>query len=68
MYDVALRDEIRMFVLVEGHTQRAAAQRFRIARNTVAKLLQEPAEPSMRRYQRRNPPKAPVAEAALPPP
>ncbi len=66
MYDVALRDEIRVFVLVEGHTQREGAQRFRIARNTVAKLLQEPAEPSVRRYQRRSPPKAPIAEAVLP--
>ncbi len=44
MYDVALRDEIRVFVQVEGHTQREAAQRFRIARNTVAKLLQGPGD------------------------
>jgi transposase len=53
-------------VLVEGHTQREAARHFHMARNTVAKLLAEPVEGTERRYQRRQPPHAPVSEAALP--
>lgn len=55
-----------MFVLVEGHTQREAARQFHMSRNTVAKLLAEPAEGSERRYQRRQAPRAPVSAAALP--
>jgi transposase len=53
-------------VLVEGHTQREAARHFHMSRNTVAKLLAEPAEGADRRYQRRQPRSAPVSEVALP--
>jgi transposase len=53
-------------VLVEGHTQREAARQFHMSRNTVAKLLAEPAEDAERRYQRRRAPNAPVSEGALP--
>ncbi len=66
MYDVALRDEIRVFVQVEGHTQREAAEHFGIARNTVAKLLCEPPDGGERRYRRRTAYPAPIAAAALP--
>jgi transposase len=66
VYDVALRDEIRIFVQIEGHTQREAAQQFGIARNTVAKLLHEPPEGTERRYRRREPRQSPIAAAALP--
>ena len=66
MYAVARRDAVRVFVLVEGHTQREAARQFHMSRNTVAKLLAEPAESSERRYQRQQAPSAPVSEVALP--
>jgi transposase len=66
VYAVARRDTIRLFVLVEGHTQREAARHFHMSRNTVAKLLAEPAESVERRYQRQRAPQAPVSEAALP--
>ncbi len=66
MYDVARRDEVRVFVQVQGHTQREAAEHFGMSRNTVAKLLQEPAEAAQRRYRRRGEPQAPVATVALP--
>jgi transposase len=66
VYHVALRDQIRVFVQVEGHTQREAAQHFGLARNTVAKLLREPAASSQRRYRRRTAYPAPIAAAALP--
>jgi transposase len=62
VYTVALRDEIRIWVLVEGHSQRSAARHFGVTRDTVTKLLAEPAEPRERRYQRAKP----VQEAALP--
>jgi transposase len=52
--------------LVEGHTQREAARHFHMSRNTVAKLLAEPAESTERRYQRHRAPHAPVSAAALP--
>jgi transposase len=66
VYAVARRDAVRIFVLVEGHTQREAARHFHMSRNTIAKLLSEPAEGTERRYQRQRAPKAPVSAAALP--
>src|SRR5258708_31328376 len=63
---MARRDAVRIFVLVEGHTQREAARQFHMSRNTVAKLLAEPAEGAERRYQRRQARATPVSEAALP--
>jgi transposase len=63
---MARRDAVRIFVLVEGHTQREAARHFHMSRNTVAKLLAEPVEGTERRYQRQQAPNAPVSEAALP--
>src|SRR5437763_5556027 len=66
MYPVALRDEIRTWVLIQGKSQRAASRHFGLSRNTVAKLLlEEPAE-SVRHYQRQAQPKRPVRDAALP--
>jgi hypothetical protein len=41
VYPVALRDEIRTWVLIQGKSQRAAASHFGLSRNTVAKLLEE---------------------------
>ena len=55
MYPVALRDEIRTWVLIQGKSQRAAARHFGLSRNTVAKLLQEEPAPKERRYQRQAP-------------
>jgi transposase len=66
VYAVAQRDAVRIVVLVEGHTQREAARHFHMSRNTVAKLLAEPAEGSERRYQRQRAPHAPVSAGALP--
>ncbi|HLY65395.1 MAG TPA: IS21 family transposase [Chloroflexota bacterium] len=63
---MALRDEIRTWVLIQGKSQRAAARHFGLSRNTVAKLLQEAPEPSERRYHQQAPHKAPVREAVLP--
>jgi transposase len=66
VYTVALRDEIRAWVLIQGKSQRAAARHFGLSRNTVAKLLlEEPAAPQ-RRYQRQARHKTPVRDAALP--
>ena len=42
MYPVALRDEIRTWVLIQGKSQRAVARHFGLSRNTVAKLLLDP--------------------------
>jgi transposase len=53
-------------VLVEGHTQREAARQFHMSRNTIAKLLAEPATGTERRYRRGQAPSAPVSAAALP--
>ena len=39
MYTVALRDEIRTWVLIQCKSQRAAARHFGLSRNTVAKIL-----------------------------
>jgi hypothetical protein len=44
VYKVALRDDIREWVLVQGRSQPAAAKHFGISRDTVALLLREPAE------------------------
>ena len=66
MYSVALRDDIRAWVFIQGQSQRAAAHHFGLSRNTVAKLLQEEPATITRRYQRQTPRKTPVRDAALP--
>jgi transposase len=66
VYPVALRDEIRTWVLIQGKSQRAAAQHFGLSRNTIAKLLLEEPAPQERRYQRQAGQKTPVRDAALP--
>jgi len=66
VYPVALRDEIRTWVLIQGKSQRAAAQHFGLSRNTVAKLLLEEPAASVRQYQRQAPHKTPVRDVALP--
>ncbi len=66
MYPVALRDEIRAWVLIQGKSQRAAARHFELSRNTVAKLLPEEPAADQRRYQRQAAHKTPVRDAALP--
>ncbi len=67
MYPVALRDEIRTWVLIQGKSQRAAARHFGLSRTTVAKLLEEEPAPKERRYQRQKvTPKTPVRDVALP--
>src|SRR5437016_9323414 len=66
MYPVALRDEIRTWVLIQGKSQRAASRHFGLSRNTVAKLLEEEPAASVRQYQRQAQPKTPMRDAALP--
>ncbi len=66
MYSVALRDEIRTWVLIQGKSQRAAAQQFGLSRNTVAKLLAEEPAANVRKYQRQIPKSTPVRDLALP--
>jgi transposase len=66
VYSVALRDEIRTWVLVQGKSQRAAAQHFGLSRNTVAKLLAEEPAANVRKYQRQGSPGTPVRDLALP--
>jgi transposase len=66
VYPVTLRDEIRTWVLIQGKSQRAAAQHFGLSRNTVAKLLLEEPAANVRQYQRQAPCKTPVRDAALP--
>jgi transposase len=66
VYPVALRDEIRTWVLIQGKSQRAAAHHFGLSRNTVAKLLLEEPAANVRQYQRQAPCKTPVRDAALP--
>jgi len=63
---VALRDDIRTWVLIQGKSQRAAARHFGLSRNTVAKLVEEEAAPKERRYQRQAEHKTPVRNAAFP--
>lgn len=66
MYEVALRDDIRYYVLVQGRSKRAAAREFGVSRGTVDRLLSEPAERTKRRYVRSVPKPAPVTERVLP--
>jgi len=53
-------------VLVQGRSQRSAARHFDVSRDTVARLLAEPAAGRERRYQRQQPRPAPKRAAALP--
>ncbi|MGZ6280226.1 MAG: IS21 family transposase [Ktedonobacteraceae bacterium] len=65
MYTVALRDEIRTWVLIQGKSQRSAAHHFGLSRNTVAKLLaEEPATTTRRNLRQVR--TTPVSDAALP--
>lgn len=66
MYEVTTRDAMRDWVLVQGHSQRAAAKRFGLSRDTVARLLREEPTGDERRYRRGVPRRAPLREAALP--
>ncbi len=66
MYPVALRDEIRAWVLIQGKSQRAAARHFGLSRNTVAKLLEEEPAAKERQYRRQVGHKTPVRDTALP--
>jgi len=66
VYPVALRDEIRTWVLIQGQSQRAASRHVGLSRNTVAKLLMEEPAENVRQYQRQAPTKTPVRDAALP--
>jgi transposase len=66
VYEVTIRDAIRDWVLVQGRSQRSAARQFGLSRDTVARLLAEPADGRERRYQRHQPRPAPKREAALP--
>jgi transposase len=66
VYPVALRDDIRTWVLIQGKSQRAAARHFGLSRNTVAKLLEEGPAPKERRYQRQAEHKTPIRDVALP--
>lgn len=66
VYEVTIRDAIRDWVLVQGRSQRSAACQFGVSRDTVARLLAEPADGRERRYQRQEPRPAPKGEAALP--
>lgn len=66
MYEVTVRDDIRDWVLVQGHSQRSAAQRFAVSRDTVARMLREAPQESKRRYRRGVPRATPVRDAVLP--
>jgi len=66
VYRVALRDDIRDWVLVQGRSQRSAAKQFDVSRDTVAKLLQEPPEERERRYRRQQPHPAPMRDQIQP--
>jgi transposase len=63
---VALRDDIRDWVLRQGRSQRSAAKHFGVSRDLVAALLREPAEGKERRYTRRKARVAPARERILP--
>lgn len=65
MYRVALRDDIRDWVLIQGRSQRSAAKQFGVSRDTVAKLLQEAPEGSERRYRRQVAHPTPVRDQIL---
>ena len=47
---MTVRDDIRDWVLVQGHSQRSAAHRFAVSRDTVARMLREAPEEPERRY------------------
>lgn len=66
MYTVALRDDIRDWVLRQGRSQRSAAKHFGVSRDLVAALLREPPEGATRRYTRRKARVAPVRERIRP--
>jgi transposase len=66
VYRVAVRDDIRYWVLVQGHSQRSAARQFGVSRYTVARMLAEPAADTERRYRRRKPRVAPTRERIQP--
>ena len=66
MYEVTVRDNIRDWVLVQGHSQRSAAKRFGVSRDTVARLLREAPEEPVRRYRRGVPRPTPVRDQILP--
>ncbi|MDQ3930164.1 MAG: IS21 family transposase [Chloroflexota bacterium] len=63
---MALRDDIRYYVLVQGHSQRSAVRHFGVSRGTVSRMLQEPADKGVRGYSRSKPKPAPVTELVLP--
>jgi transposase len=66
VYDVSLRDDIRDWVLVQGHSQRSAAKQFRVSRDTVGRMLLEAPQVPERRYQRGVPFPRPVRDLVLP--
>ncbi len=66
MYEVTIRDTIRDWVLVQGHSQRSAAQQFGVSRDTVARLLVEAPEEPERRYRRTLPRPTPVRDVVVP--
>jgi transposase len=66
VYEVTMRDSIRDWVLVQGHSQRSAAAHFGVSRDTVGRVLDEPPEDTERRYRRSAPRSAPVRETVLP--
>lgn len=66
VYEVTIRDHIRDWVLVQGHSQRSAAARFGVSRDTVARLLLEAPEEPERHYRRTVPRPAPIRTAVLP--
>jgi transposase len=66
VYEVTVRDALRDWVLVQGRSQRSAARRFHVSRDTVARLLVEAPEEPERRYRRSVPHATPVRAAVLP--
>lgn len=66
MYEVTVRDNIRDWVLVQGHSQRSAARRFAVSRDTVARMLVEAPQEPERRYRRGAPRRTAVRDAVLP--
>lgn len=66
MYEVTVRDDIRDWVLVQGRSQRSAAKRFAVSRDTVTRLLAEAPEDPVRRYRRAIPRPAPVRDQIMP--
>lgn len=52
MYDVSVRDDIRDWVLVQGHSQCSAAKQFAVSRDTVGRMLVEAPYVPEHRYQR----------------